>query len=416
MPGRTTRVEVDEQGHLILPPELMKRYGLVPGAQLLIEEHENRFSLTRSTDSLSKVYVEPTNLCNLGCRTCMRNVWDEPLGNMAMDTFAHILEGLKDFYPVPTLFLGGFGEPLAHPDILEMISSARNCGAEVEMITNGALLDEAAAQKIIKNRVNRVWVSIDGATPQSYADVRMGDALPQVIANLTRLRGLRDSSGSGYPHIGIAFVAMQRSITELSEVVALGKSLGADRFSISNLLPHTPELQEQILYRDLLSGGDLRVSPGAAMISLPRLDSDPQVIRQVSLLLKDHNRLQLAGQNLEMGANTCPFVAKGSLSIRWDGAVSPCLPLLHTHQAYPDQTLRSSQACSIGKIQERSLADIWHDPFYVRLRERLQTFDFSPCSFCNTCEMAESNLEDCFGNTQPACGGCLWAQGIIQCP
>lgn len=32
------------------------------------------------------------------------------------------------------------------------------------------------------------------------------------------------------------------------------------------------------------------------------------------------------------------------------------------------------------------------------------------------CEMSEANEEDCLGNTFPACGGCLWAQGIIQCP
>jgi hypothetical protein len=30
--------------------------------------------------------------------------------------------------------------------------------------------------------------------------------------------------------------------------------------------------------------------------------------------------------------------------------------------------------------------------------------------------LAEANLEDCLGNTAPACGGCLWAQGVIQCP
>jgi MoaA/NifB/PqqE/SkfB family radical SAM enzyme len=62
------------------------------------------------------------------------------------------------------------------------------------------------------------------------------------------------------------------------------------------------------------------------------------------------------------------------------------------------------------------LMDIWNNPEYVALRERLQEFDFSPCTFCNSCEMAESNKEDCFGNIQPACGGCLWAQGFIQCP
>ncbi len=35
---------------------------------------------------------------------------------------------------------------------------------------------------------------------------------------------------------------------------------------------------------------------------------------------------------------------------------------------------------------------------------------------CNSCEMAIENVEDCFGNVHPTCGGCLWAQGLIRCP
>jgi hypothetical protein len=52
----------------------------------------------------------------------------------------------------------------------------------------------------------------------------------------------------------------------------------------------------------------------------------------------------------------------------------------------------------------------------VALRQRLEAFDFSTCTACNSCEMAGGNQEDCFGNSLPACGGCLWAQGFIQCP
>lgn len=52
----------------------------------------------------------------------------------------------------------------------------------------------------------------------------------------------------------------------------------------------------------------------------------------------------------------------------------------------------------------------------MSLRERVQAFDFSPCTICISCELAESNTEDCFGNRLPACGGYLWAQGFVSCP
>jgi len=71
---------------------------------------------------------------------------------------------------------------------------------------------------------------------------------------------------------------------------------------------------------------------------------------------------------------------------------------------------------AIGDIHEKNILDIWNDDIYKALRKRLQDFDFSPCAFCNSCEMANENLEDCFGNVQPTCGGCLWARGLIRCP
>jgi hypothetical protein len=46
----------------------------------------------------------------------------------------------------------------------------------------------------------------------------------------------------------------------------------------------------------------------------------------------------------------------------------------------------------------------------------VQGFAFAPCTFCGGCEMLDGNEEDCLGNEFPACGGCLWAQGLIQCP
>jgi hypothetical protein len=90
--------------------------------------------------------------------------------------------------------------------------------------------------------------------------------------------------------------------------------------------------------------------------------------------------------------------------------------LLYTHRYFLDQRERTSQEYFVGDIGKSNLLQIWNDASYRELRKRLQDFDFSPCVFCNSCEMASENLEDCFGNVQPACGGCLWARGLIRCP
>ena len=409
-----TQIQIDEQGRLTLPPEWVKRLGLQPGATVRLEEQANGVNISRSSASLARVYIEPTNICNLDCRTCIRNVWDEPLGHISAATFASILSGLSAFSPTPLVFFGGFGEPLAHPKIVDMVAAAKQAGAAVEMITNGILLHESVARALIEVGLDRLWVSLDGATPASYTDVRLGAELPRVLDNLTvlqRLRGRKDT-----PRLGIAFVAMKRNIHELPRVIRLGANLGADQFSISNVLPHTLEMRAETLYQVSQYEHEPMPSTWSPLISLPRLDVNQ--LTQASLLevLKENHLLNIARQSLDWGANRCPFIEKGSLSIRWDGWVSPCLSLLHSNQNYLENTLRKSEAYHVANINQHSLVEIWNQPAYVALRQRLLAFDFSPCSICNSCSMAESNLKDCYGSVTPACGGCLWAQGLIQCP
>jgi MoaA/NifB/PqqE/SkfB family radical SAM enzyme len=377
----------------------------------MIRDHSSN-----TTEKLAKVYIEPTNACNLECRTCMRNVWDEKPGYMDLQVYSKIILDLNRFDPKPMIFFGGYGEPLSHPNILDMIEIAKNQGFPVELITNGTLLNPAVSAKLVSLCVDRIWVSLDGSTRESYADVRLGDELPQVIANLEELLRLRTISLPELPKLGIAFVAMKRNISDFPAVVQLGKRLGVDIFSISNVLAHTKELQQEVLYQKSLYFMDDTPSRWIPKIQLPRMDLNDHTQIPLLKVLKSRNNFGLARKEISAGSNSCPFIESNSTSIRWDGAVSPCLPLMHNHESYVDDTLRKSHSFSVGNIQENGLYEIWRDQHYIELRERLRSFDFSPCTYCNSCEMAEANLEDCFGNVQPACGGCLWAQGFIQCP
>ena len=151
-------------------------------------------------------------------------------------------------------------------------------------------------------------------------------------------------------------------------------------------------------------------------MDLPRLDMDSTTLPVLDELMKASYRTNISLDHDCQRVDACPFLAKGSTSIRWDGQVSPCLPLLHTHPAYLDDRLRTSREYTLGSLREHGLPEIWNSQEYGDFRTRLQGFDFSPCVICNSCEMANNNNEDCFGNAFPTCGGCLWAQGIIQCP
>ncbi len=181
---------MDEQGRLILPPELAKQYGLVPGAKVRVDNADNVVRLHRPLSQLTRLYVEPTDHCNLDCVTCYRNNWSEALGRMTDATYARILDGVREVDPYPTIFFGGIGEPTLHTHLPDWIAQAKTIGCRVEMITNGTLLDERKSRELIGAGLDLLWVSIDGATPEHFGDVRLGAELPKILDNLKTFRRL----------------------------------------------------------------------------------------------------------------------------------------------------------------------------------------------------------------------------------
>ena len=94
------------------------------------------------TSGPRKIYIEPTTDCNLSCRTCMRNTWEEPGGTMTMETFYKVLDGLKAFDSIETVAIWGIGEPLTHPNITEIIAAVKALGLKTELITNAMVMKE----------------------------------------------------------------------------------------------------------------------------------------------------------------------------------------------------------------------------------------------------------------------------------
>lgn len=422
MEMKTLTTHIDEHGRLIMPPEVAQRLGLTPGTKVILEESEHLISIVRPVTSLKRVYIEITNQCNLNCTTCMRNVWQVEYGRMGLKTFGQVLDGIESFSPRPEIFLGGYGEPLSNPDCLTMIELAKSRGLRISLITNGILLTETISKELIELQLDMLWVSLDGSSPEWYTDVRLGNEFPHIIKNLKTLRAARlwtygPSPWAGFPRLGIAFVAMKRNIHDLDEVISLGTKLGAVEFSVTNVLAHNQSLRNENLYQHSMNQVSSRSTQRwKPLVHMPRIDIDCDTEEATINLLRCTNQIELFGSRLNQNVDQCPFIKRGSVSIRWDGKVSPCLPLLYTHKYYLDDRERCSHAHFVGDLTAHSLSEIWSDPNYMSLRDRLQSFDFSPCTYCNSCEMANDNLEDCYGNTLPACGGCLWAQGLISCP
>jgi len=349
---------------------------------------------------------------------CVQRVWDEPIGAMPLETFRELVAGLSAFPSPPIIHLGGYGEPSVHPDFLEIVRLAKEAGAVVEMTTNGTMLTRERAQALYDLELDKIVVSVDGVTPQSYSDIRVNSDYDQVIANVRYLHGLRlrGRGRHGKPLIELAFVAMKSNIDDLPHLPELASYLGAWNVKVSNVVPHTPEMETEILYEQALNAATFRASRWVVDMKLPKMDLNRYTAGALQEVYDSRASLSLMNHSLSARDNYCRFAQEGYAAIRWDGMVSPCLSLLHDHPEYIHGRQRYVSHLEMGNINDAPFYDIWTSGQFSDFRQKLRDFPFSPCTTCGGCERFPENQIDCTGNTFPACGGCLWAQGIIECP
>ncbi len=369
-------------------------------------------------DRLTRLYVEITSSCNLDCQMCVRRAWNEPLGDMPLEVFADLMGQLRSFDPVPTVHLGGYGEPTQHPDLLDIVQLAGATGARVEMTTNGTRLTAELSRALIERDIDRIVVSIDGVTAEGYEQIRTFSSFDMVIENLRDLKRLklRINGRRGKPEIGLAFVAMQRNVGDLPRLPMLAAQVGASSIQVSNVVPHTPEMEAEILYRRSLNACGYRASPWVPDLSLPKLDLNGQTLGVVGQVFASPVSISLLDAGLSERANYCRFAQEGYAAVRWDGELAPCLPLLHDHPVYLRQRRHEVTHHSFGNIRQTDLAELWSSPEYASYRRTVRDFPYSPCTTCGGCDLFAQNLYDCSENSFPVCGRCLWAQGYVQCP
>lgn len=404
-------------GSLQLPEKLRRRWGLFPGVDVRIEDTAEGLLLRPADPPLRKVYVEPTTACNLNCPICVRRSWDEPVGSMEMDTYRKLIGDLRPIPTLRTIAFWGLGEPLLHRGITEMVSLAAELGVQTELITNALLLDERTAEGLVLAGLDILVVSVDGGTAGSSGTLREEVGLDQLREKIGRLHAVRRAHARTNPEVGLEFVITRKTLPGLATLPDLAHSLGASHIVVTNLLPHVETLRDEILYW-LAASKPLpkKRSRWNPEIRLPRLDARPEVLESLGELLRRLGTIDPLLPHPERIRDYCRFVREGGVAVLWNGGVSPCVPLMHTHTCYILGRKKAMRSYIVGNIRERPLGEIWNGEEYRRFRRRVLEFDFAPCADCSGCDLAEKNEEDCYANGFPVCGDCLWARGIVQCP
>ncbi len=388
-----------QDGTLKLPEDFLRRRGFSQGLEWWLNQRDGAVILLPRLPNLHKLYVEPTTVCNLNCRTCIRNVWEDPQAHMEMEVFVQLLEQTNAFPNLQRVVFSGLGEPLTHPHILDMVRLVRERGLAVTIGANGLLLDRAVSWELVELGVDRLVISLDGVTPETYAGVR-GAMMSQVLDNIRGLNEAKRELGSLLPALGIEFVALRSNIAELPDLSGLASRLNATRVLVSNVLAYTDDMRDEMLY-----GYEPR--PPFNARSWP-INADAWVLLGVLDLPRMH-----------WGAEPrCRFVQDRAAVVGWDGQVAPCYALSHNYSYLTIDGRRKQVArYALGNITQQSLLDIWSSEEYCRFRNEVGDFHFPSCPDCDlreTCDLREKN-EGCWG-WNPSCADCLWAQDIVRCP
>lgn len=409
-------LKVDKKGRITLPEEIKEKFLLNQDTELSLRISSEGMFIERKDSLLKKIYIEPTSDCNLNCKTCVRHSWDDNIGSMDLSLYKKIIADLREFKSLEKISFWGIGEPLYHPDIIEMVSLAKKLNVKTQIITNALLLDKEMTEGLLEAGLDSIVVSVDGTSPETMADIRSGADLSQVIENVKNFGASRDKKKKEC-EIGIEFVIMKSNVDELKNLRRLAFNMGASFIFLTNLLPYTENMQNEILYPFSIS----RSKPEKRTIHrpeiyLPPTDLKSDTINDIIKVTGQSSSISTAQIPFDPHGGYCKFVEEGSIVVNWKGDISPCIALMHSYECYIRDRKKNIKAYYLANVEKEKIMEIWNSREFKDFRKKLKEFPFSDCTQCSGCEMSKTNEEDCHGNTFPVCGDCLWARGVIQCP
>src|ERR1700761_9621086 len=110
--------------------------------------------------------VETTAKCNLYCPMCPRETHKQPKADMAQDVFERLLA--QAGASAEHMMLIGLGEPLMDPEIFRRIELCHQHSISTLLSTNGTLLDEKHAARLLDTPLEQITFSFDGAKKETF--------------------------------------------------------------------------------------------------------------------------------------------------------------------------------------------------------------------------------------------------------
>ena len=285
------------------------------------------------------ISIEPTTSCNLRCPECPSGLrsFTRPTGMLQQAVFKQIMEEIGDSLLYLTFYFQG--EPYLHPQFLEMVQIAHKKKIYTSTSTNAHYLTEENAKKTIESGLDRLIISIDGTTQETYQQYRVGGNLAKVLEGTKNIVKWKKQLKSSTPHIIFQFLVVKPNEHQIDEVKALAKELGVDEVKFKTAQIYDYE-------------------QGSPLI--------PSIERYSRYSQNEDGSYSIKNKLL----NHC-WKMWHSCVITWDGAIVPCC-------------FDKDASYKMGTIAEKSFIQIWKASSYQHFRKSLIS-SRSSIEMCKNC-------------------------------
>ncbi len=306
--------------------------------------------------------IEPTSRCTLHCTTCLRgshpSLWQE------RDLDPDIFQKLKDvFSRTQAVHLQGWGEPLLHPHLISFISLAKTAGSQASFTSNGTIMDDDLAHRLLKSGVDAITFSMAGAGPLTQDSLRGTGSFDLLRRTLTTVSRVKKQLNKKRPVLAISYLLTPETLKDLCRSLLLCRKWGIHLLAGVHLTHAADEKQVKMQ----LFSVDEKQQP------IKRQKTAPRLATLLALLCRVELRLPANTPSLLPICDKNPI---DNLFIAADGSVSPCVflnpPISAEFTWLSDCRNAQKIPVRFGNLHQDDLDTLWNQDSYRTFRKEFQ--------------------------------------------
>jgi radical SAM protein with 4Fe4S-binding SPASM domain len=184
----------------------------------------------------TNMQVELTNYCNLKCPVCPTGIGSLQRKVQAIDPdiFERLMNEVGHY--LLTMSLWGWGEPLLHPQLSDILRIIQNRGINTLLSTNGQKLnDDNVLKALIDYPPTYLIVALDGITNETNTCFRVGAKLEPALYGVRELSRMKREKGKKFPTLQLRYIVMKHNEHELPELENFARKNHFDILTVRTL-------------------------------------------------------------------------------------------------------------------------------------------------------------------------------------